>query len=112
MSFISNADHVILGDGFYNKDDIRGNLNNIVTYHIYRRKRHREEIADAPELSSIEPLPKRRRHDGIKVIRNKYLKLNCEIGSGPGYLLHAGEAKGRAVIVKVYDGGPTVLEVF
>ncbi|KAJ6597714.1 hypothetical protein DFH09DRAFT_83907 [Mycena vulgaris] len=108
MSFISNADHVTLGDGVYNH--IRGNLNNIVNYHIYGRKRHREEITDAPELSSIEPLSKRRWHDGIKVIRNKYLKLNCEIGSGPGYLLHAGEAKGRAVIVKVFDGGPTVLE--
>ncbi|KAJ6597682.1 SCA7, zinc-binding domain-containing protein [Mycena vulgaris] len=109
MSFISSTDHVTLGDGVYN--NIRGNLNNIVNnYHFYGRKRHREEIADAPELSSMEPLPKRRRHDGIKVIRNKYLKLKLEIGSGTGYLLHAGEAKGRAVIVKVFDGGPTVLE--
>ncbi|KAJ6597740.1 SCA7, zinc-binding domain-containing protein [Mycena vulgaris] len=108
MSSISNTDHVTLGDGVYN--NIRGNLNNIVNYHFYGRKRHREEIADAPELSSIEPLPKRRRHDGIKVIRNKYLKLKLEIGSGPGYLLHAGEVKGRAVIVKIFDGGPAVLE--
>ncbi|KAJ6597705.1 hypothetical protein DFH09DRAFT_1356857 [Mycena vulgaris] len=106
MSFIANADHVTLGDGVYSNS---GNLN-IVNDHIYGRKRHREEITDTPELSSIEPLPKRRRHDGIKVLRNKYLKLKLEIGSGPGYLLHAGEAKGRAVIVKVFDEGPTVLQ--
>ncbi|KAJ6597723.1 hypothetical protein DFH09DRAFT_1132522 [Mycena vulgaris] len=107
-SFISNTDHVTLGDGAYN--NICGNLNNIVNYHIYGRKRHGEKNTNVPELSSTEPLPKCRRHAGIKVIRNKYLKLKLEIGSGPGYLLHAGEAKGRAVIVKVFDGGPTQLE--
>ncbi|KAJ7100344.1 hypothetical protein C8R44DRAFT_351361 [Mycena epipterygia] len=61
------------------------------------------------------PLDKRRRlrrkeEDGIKIIRNKHLKLICEIGSGPGYYLHAGQNRGRAVIVKVFNTGPTVRE--
>ncbi|KAJ7481984.1 hypothetical protein FB451DRAFT_139660 [Mycena latifolia] len=60
----------------------------------------------------MEPTPNRRRSvDGAKVIRNKHLKLTLEIGSGPGYFLHAGETKGRAVIVKVFnEAGPTVRE--
>ncbi|KAJ7613609.1 hypothetical protein DFH06DRAFT_144082 [Mycena polygramma] len=33
-----------------------------------------------------------------------------EIGSGPGYFLHTGETKGRAVIVKVFNLGPSVRE--
>ncbi|KAJ7482010.1 hypothetical protein FB451DRAFT_1556145 [Mycena latifolia] len=128
MSFISNAGHVTLGDGVYN--NIQGNLN-IVHNAFYRRKRHREQIGDAPDLLSImEPMRKRRRReedseDGIKVrqahylwkrqgpilyqvIRHEHLKLTHEIGSGPGYFLHAGEAKGRAVILKVFNAGPTV----
>ncbi|KAJ6558359.1 hypothetical protein B0H19DRAFT_134807 [Mycena capillaripes] len=32
--------------------------------------------------------------------------------SGPGYFLHAGEARGRAVIVKVFNPGPTFREQF
>ncbi|KAJ6597760.1 hypothetical protein DFH09DRAFT_1304527 [Mycena vulgaris] len=44
------------------------------------------------------------------VIRTKHLKLTLELGSGPGYFLHAGEAKGRAVIVKVFNERPTVRE--
>ncbi|KAJ7692852.1 hypothetical protein B0H17DRAFT_512436 [Mycena rosella] len=51
-----------------------------------------------------------RSRDGIQVIRNKDLKLTLEIGSGPGYFLHTGKAKGRAVIVKVFNPGPTVQE--
>ncbi|KAJ7481944.1 hypothetical protein FB451DRAFT_139288 [Mycena latifolia] len=112
MSFISNADHFTLGDGVYN--NIHGNLN-IVHNAFYGRKRHREEIGDAPDLLSImEPMHKRRREegpeDGIKVIRNKHLKLSLEIASGHGYSLHAGENKGRAVILKVFNAGPTVRE--
>jgi hypothetical protein len=34
-----------------------------------------------------------------------------EIGSGPGYFVHAGENKGHAVIVKVFNAGPNVREV-
>ncbi|KAJ6474101.1 hypothetical protein DFH09DRAFT_1215920 [Mycena vulgaris] len=58
-----------------------------------------------------EPTRKRRRREKIKVIRDKHLKLNLQLGSGPGYFLHAGEVKGRAVIVKVFNAGPTVREV-
>ncbi|KAJ7172890.1 hypothetical protein C8R43DRAFT_675942 [Mycena crocata] len=52
---------------------------------------------------------KRYRSDGdhgIKVLRNKHLKLIHEIGSGPGYFLHAAQIKHRAVIVKVFNSGP------
>ncbi|KAK7022499.1 hypothetical protein R3P38DRAFT_2710462 [Favolaschia claudopus] len=40
---------------------------------------------------------------GIKVIREKYLSLTREIGSGPEYFIHSGESKGRALIVKVFN---------
>ncbi|KAJ7854861.1 hypothetical protein B0H13DRAFT_1903443 [Mycena leptocephala] len=33
-----------------------------------------------------------------------------EIGSGPGYFVHAGENEGHAVIVKVFNAGPNVRE--
>jgi hypothetical protein len=46
-----------------------------------------------------------------QVIRDRDLKLTREIGCGPGYLFHAGEIKGRAVIVKVFTAGPDVREV-
>ncbi|KAJ6597681.1 hypothetical protein DFH09DRAFT_1399342 [Mycena vulgaris] len=99
------------------------------TLRVSGRKRHREEIAGgigldlqqpflwpdaAALLSLIEPSRKRRRReDGIKfrtVIQNKHLKLTLEIGCGPGYFLHTGEIKGRAVIIKVFNQGPTVRE--
>ncbi|KAJ7481977.1 hypothetical protein FB451DRAFT_139611 [Mycena latifolia] len=112
MSFASNVGHLNLGDGVYN--NVHGNY--IVHNIFYGRKRHREEIDDGPgSLSIMEPTPKRRRReedseDGIKVLRNKDLKLTAEIGSGLGYFLHAGEIKGRAVIVKVFNPGPSVRE--
>ncbi|KAJ7481979.1 hypothetical protein FB451DRAFT_139623 [Mycena latifolia] len=112
MSFASNVSHLTLGEGVYN--NVHGNY--IVHNIFYGRKRHREEIGDGPgSLSIMEPTPKRRRReedseDGVKVIRNKDLKLTAEIGSGLGYFLHAGETKGRAVIVKVFNPGPMVRE--
>lgn len=39
MSFISNAEHVTLGDGMYN--NIQGDMN-IVHHNYYGTKRHRE----------------------------------------------------------------------
>ncbi|KAJ7692843.1 hypothetical protein B0H17DRAFT_1179174 [Mycena rosella] len=106
MSFVSNADHFSLGDGVCN--NIHGNFNVYSTF--CGRKHHREEIEDTAAL-----LPMRKRHrqeddsqDGIEIIPNRHLKLTLEIGSGPGYFLHAGEIKGRAVIVKVFNAGPTV----
>ncbi|KAJ6597693.1 hypothetical protein DFH09DRAFT_83731 [Mycena vulgaris] len=109
MSFISNSENFTLGEGVYN------NIHNSFIHNtFYGKKRHREAIEDAPGLLSLEePTRKRRRREeeeGIKVIRNKHLKLTLELGSGPGYFLHAGEAKGRAVIVKVFNAGSTVRE--
>ncbi|KAJ7657628.1 hypothetical protein DFH06DRAFT_452214 [Mycena polygramma] len=73
------------------------------------------EAADGNTSDVLEPVRKRARRrehseDGIKIIRNKHLKLTLEIGSGPGYFLHTGETDGRAVIVKVFNPGPTVRE--
>ncbi|KAJ7432098.1 hypothetical protein B0H11DRAFT_2127452 [Mycena galericulata] len=92
MSFISNCDRISLGDGVYN--NVHGN---IVYNSVYERKRYRPGRT------------KRRRQDEdeLEVIRIKRLKLTHEIGSGPGYLIHAGENKGRAIIVKVFNAGPT-----
>ncbi|KAF7352201.1 hypothetical protein MVEN_01183400 [Mycena venus] len=53
---------------------------------------------------------KRRRmeeEDEIKIIRSKNLELIRDLGSGPGYSLHAGRNRSRAVIVKVFHRGPT-----
>ncbi|KAJ7481989.1 hypothetical protein FB451DRAFT_1237740 [Mycena latifolia] len=114
MSFVSNVDHLTLGEGVYN--NIHGNYIVHNTFYGRKRNRNHEEIDDEPgSLSIMEPTPKRCRReensqDGIKVVRRKHLKLTLEIGSGPGYFLHAGETKGRAVIVKVFNAGPTVRE--
>ncbi|KAJ6597706.1 hypothetical protein DFH09DRAFT_1399389 [Mycena vulgaris] len=126
MSFISNASHLTLGEGVYN------NIHNMTVHNIMRingRKRQREDIDGEiafdldhttrwPNLLSLtEPTRKRRRREEedseeIKVIRNKCLKLTLEIGKGPGYFLHAGETKGRAVIVKVFNTGPAARQQF
>ncbi|KAJ7821455.1 hypothetical protein B0H14DRAFT_2599218 [Mycena olivaceomarginata] len=45
---------------------------------------------------------------GIKIFRSKNIKLIHEIRSGPGYFLHTGQNKGRAVIFKIFNPGPTV----
>ncbi|KAJ6597632.1 hypothetical protein DFH09DRAFT_1304416 [Mycena vulgaris] len=108
MSFISNSENFTLGEGVYN------NIHNNFIHNIfYGKKRHREAIKDAPDMLSLEePTRKRcrREEEFHQVIRKKHLKLTPELGSGPGYSLHAGEAKGRAVIVKVFNAGPTVRE--
>ncbi|KAJ7860594.1 hypothetical protein B0H14DRAFT_3863713 [Mycena olivaceomarginata] len=74
------------------------------------RKRRREEMSEE-ETSPTQTADKRRRleeEDGIKIIPKEHLKLIHEIGRGPGYLLHAGRNNSRAVIVKVFNKGPTV----
>ncbi|KAJ6557803.1 hypothetical protein B0H19DRAFT_121294 [Mycena capillaripes] len=106
MAFISNAHNFTLGEGVYN--NVQGN---IVYNTFYGGKRPRAEIEEPS--TSLEPMRKRRRReedDEIEVFRKKDVKLTAEIGSGPGYFLHAGEARGRAVIVKVFNPGPTVRE--
>ncbi|KAJ7651905.1 hypothetical protein B0H17DRAFT_1147501 [Mycena rosella] len=113
MSFISNVDHLTLGEGVYN--NIHGNLN-IIHNTFYGQKRHREEIGDVPDLlafmGSMRKCRRRREdsEDGIDIIQKKDLKVTLQIASGPGYCLHAGEAKGRAVIVKVFNPSATVRE--
>ncbi|KAJ7613984.1 hypothetical protein FB45DRAFT_260281 [Roridomyces roridus] len=106
MSFISNANGITLGEGTFN--NVHGNLVNI--FHDGRRA----DLGDLPHISEMGDLKRKPRReteiDGLKVIRDKYLDLVLEIGSGPGYFLHAGEFKGRAVIVKVFNAGPTVRE--
>ncbi|KAJ7629748.1 hypothetical protein DFH06DRAFT_1225320 [Mycena polygramma] len=110
MSFVSNVDDLTLGEGVYN--NVHGNLN-ITHNNFYEAKRVYDDIGDTPNL--LEPPRKRRREKdsddgGLKIIRTKHLKLSLEIGAGPGYLLHAGEIKGRAVIVKVFDSAPNARE--
>ncbi|KAJ7649765.1 hypothetical protein FB45DRAFT_2401 [Roridomyces roridus] len=106
MAFISNASGITLGEGTFN--NVHGNLVN-----IFQVRRRRGEHGDSSDLYDLEHggfTRERRREaeiDGIKVIRDKHLNLAVEIGGGPGYLLHAGEIKGRAVIVKVFNAGPT-----
>ncbi|KAJ7320794.1 hypothetical protein DFH08DRAFT_890216 [Mycena albidolilacea] len=103
MPFIENASHFSLGDGVYN--NVHGNI-----YNFYNSKRSREEIEDGSDLALLTRRTEKRRRsnedDGIKIIRSKKLKLIREIGSGPGYLFHAGQKKGDAVIVKVFNPGP------
>jgi hypothetical protein len=41
-----------------------------------------------------------------QIVPSKNLKPIYEIGSGPGYFLHAGQNKGDAVIIKVFNPGP------
>ncbi|KAJ7613911.1 hypothetical protein FB45DRAFT_258463 [Roridomyces roridus] len=109
MSFISNASGITLGEGTFN--NVHGNLVN-----IFPRRRRRRENGDSPDFSEFgigEPTRKRRRKtemDEPNIIRERHLDLTLELGSGPGYLLHAGEVKGRAVIVKVFNAGPSARE--
>ncbi|KAF7328972.1 hypothetical protein MVEN_02527200 [Mycena venus] len=83
-----------------------------VQFNFYgTRKRCREEMSEDSTSLSTQSRVKRRRlkeADGVKIIQSNELKLVGEIGSGPGYLFHAGENEGRAVIVKVFNKGPTV----
>ncbi|KAJ7649774.1 hypothetical protein FB45DRAFT_2719 [Roridomyces roridus] len=116
MSFISNASGITLREGTFN--NIQGDLVNIFQAEnlarvdigalleslLGEKRRRREESTDAEE-----PARKRRREnaeeDGPEVVRYKDLNLTHEIGRGPGYLLHAGNMKRRAVIVKVFNAG-------
>ncbi|KAJ7852157.1 hypothetical protein B0H13DRAFT_2084496 [Mycena leptocephala] len=110
MSFLSSAENFSLGEGVYN--NVHGTC--IVHNHLYSAKRQREEIEDGPDGQELQGNRRKRRRreddDDIEIIPTKHLKLTCEIGSGPGYFIHAGENKGRAVIVKVFNAGPNVRE--
>ncbi|KAJ7607846.1 hypothetical protein B0H17DRAFT_1153886 [Mycena rosella] len=47
----------------------------------------------------------------IRHPKQTQLKLTIEIGSSPGCLLHAGETRYQAVIIQVFNVGPTVREI-
>ncbi|KAJ7250399.1 hypothetical protein C8J57DRAFT_683753 [Mycena rebaudengoi] len=101
MSFISNAAHFTLGEGVYNNVP-----NGDVYINYFGKKRGREEIyVDSPRKRHRE-----KEDAGPKILRIKHIKLTREIGSGPGYLLHAGTNRSRAVIVKVFNSGNTARE--
>ncbi|KAJ6457494.1 hypothetical protein C8R47DRAFT_1247175 [Mycena vitilis] len=115
MSFVSDVGHLTLGEGVYN--NVHGNLN--ITLNNSYGEKDRPKIdgeysqscgkdslltCSMDAKTSLESTNKES-DDDIEVIRAKHLKLDLEIGSGPGYFLHAGEAKCRAAIVKVFDSG-------
>ncbi|KAJ7649763.1 hypothetical protein FB45DRAFT_1049943 [Roridomyces roridus] len=112
MSFISNASGITLGEGTFN--NVQGNLVNIflpegqradigaLMESILDERRRREDSTDVEEAARR---GKSEEEDGLEIIRHKDLDLTHEIGGGPGYLLHAGNIKRRAVIVKVFNAG-------
>ncbi|KAJ7788996.1 hypothetical protein B0H13DRAFT_1936509, partial [Mycena leptocephala] len=98
MSFVTNSDHFSITAGVCNNAN-----GNIIHYNCCGRRCHRE-IEDE-SLDSTDKRRRTEREDGIKV-----WELIHEIGGGPGYLIHAGTNKGRAVIVKVFNAGPSARE--
>ncbi|KAF8170717.1 hypothetical protein K438DRAFT_1853827 [Mycena galopus ATCC 62051] len=102
MSFIENASHFSLGDGVYT--NVHGNI-----YNFYSTT-PLKALEDESQLSRLTQRVEkacRLNDDGLEIIPSKDLKLIREIGSGPGYFLHAGQNKGHAVIVKVLNSGPS-----
>ncbi|KAJ6597715.1 hypothetical protein DFH09DRAFT_1399418 [Mycena vulgaris] len=92
MAFISNASHF--------------------TFEPTHKRRRREE-EDSEEIKVRKcHIAEGEGADFPQVIRNKRLKLTLEIGRGPGYILHAGETKGQAVTVEVFNTGPAVRQQF
>ncbi|KAJ7182452.1 hypothetical protein C8R43DRAFT_940606 [Mycena crocata] len=108
MAFIANSDNVTLGDGVYN------NVLTLLCCPIALIAML--SLEGLHELGLSLTTNKRHRHEepqwlaGLQIIRNEHLKLICELGSGPGYFLHAGQNKTRAVIVKVFKEAPTAEE--
>ncbi|KAJ6560120.1 hypothetical protein B0H19DRAFT_1260766 [Mycena capillaripes] len=99
----------------------RGTFITAANVDIYGPKRRREEEIDEKSFYFVTPVTlltrvhftdesflARRRKDGVKIIRSRHIKLLGEIGSGPGYFLHAAQNKGRPVIVRVFNRSPTV----
>ncbi|KAJ7176476.1 hypothetical protein C8R46DRAFT_1346518 [Mycena filopes] len=102
MPFVSAVDHasVTFGDGVYN--NVQGNLNHTVTTHYHNHFYGKR----------AESFPDQEDEDEIEVIQKKHITLLCEIGDrlNPQYQLHAGRARGRASIIKVFTSGPTARE--
>ncbi|KAJ7613940.1 hypothetical protein FB45DRAFT_259550 [Roridomyces roridus] len=115
MSFISNASGITLREGTFN--NIQGDFVNIfqagnlasadigsLLQSLLEDKRRRREDSAGVE----EPAQRREEteeEDGLEVVRYRDLRLTREIGRGPGYHLHTGNIKLRAVIVKVFNAG-------
>ncbi|KAF7361287.1 hypothetical protein MSAN_01161200 [Mycena sanguinolenta] len=77
-------------------------------FNVRGMKRRREETEDESASSLLtRSVDKRRRlnedEDEIEIISSRNLKLIREIGSGPGYFVHAGQNNSRAVLVKVFN---------
>ncbi|KAJ7269325.1 hypothetical protein B0H12DRAFT_32950 [Mycena haematopus] len=104
-SFGSHAGHFTLRKGVSN--NIHGNVVHN-TFVNYGKKRPREEIRNAPDLLTV-TLGETARDDYSPEEEDDidHLKLSSEIGRGPGYYFSVGKIKGRAVIVQVFDRGPT-----
>ncbi|KAJ7176489.1 hypothetical protein C8R46DRAFT_1213067 [Mycena filopes] len=104
MPFVSAVDHasVTFGDGVYN--NVQGNLNH-TTNHTVTTHYHNHFYGKPDSV----PTQDQEDEDDIEVLQKKHITLLCEIGDGvnPQYQLHAGRARGRASIIKVFTSGPT-----
>ncbi|KAJ6469200.1 hypothetical protein C8R47DRAFT_1078103 [Mycena vitilis] len=127
MAFISNTEHVTLGDGVFN--NVQGNLVHNVHNHFYGMPDYAGAIeadngprgqvqaeGDGIELreprmrTAVEDDDEEEEDDEIEIIRWKQIKVTQEIRGGSGYYLHAARHKGRAVVVKVFNPGPRARE--
>ncbi|KAJ6520233.1 hypothetical protein C8R45DRAFT_954386 [Mycena sanguinolenta] len=99
-SFGSNAGQFTLRKGVSN--NIHGNVVHN-TFFNYGRKRHQQDLESEPPFSP-EPVEEEEEEEEDDI---QHLKLSREIGRGPGYHFSVGKIKGRAVIVQVFDRGPT-----
>ncbi|KAJ7604823.1 hypothetical protein DFH06DRAFT_274452 [Mycena polygramma] len=134
MAFVSNTEHVTLGDGVFN--NVQGNLVHHVHNHFYGMPDHPRaieacngpqrqvqaegdgiEVRESGVRTAIEAGNLQRHADDeeeeddeIEIIRWKQIKVIQEIRGGSGYLLHAARHNGRAVVVKVFNSGPGARE--
>ncbi|KAJ6510457.1 hypothetical protein C8R45DRAFT_389237 [Mycena sanguinolenta] len=86
--------------------------NNGNIYNFHGIKRRPEETEDRSDSSLLKQRADKRRPlnedgDEIEIIPRRNLKLIRQIGSGPGYFFHAAQNNGDAVIVKVFNRGPS-----
>ncbi|KAJ6478473.1 hypothetical protein C8R47DRAFT_632283 [Mycena vitilis] len=114
MALVSDVDHVALNGGEFTS--VQGNLvnNHNVVYNTfnYGTKRFCELESGDSDVPHHRPRKRQRQENfGIQAIGLDDLKLTREIGSGAGYFLHDGQAKGRAVIIKVFNSGPTARQL-
>ncbi|KAK6966529.1 hypothetical protein R3P38DRAFT_2590762 [Favolaschia claudopus] len=109
MAFISNANNFTLGDGVYN--NVHGNLINHTVIYLGQASLSTETISDGNTSLRKQNIKESSRWTSLQIIRENHLTLLRQIGSGPGYFLHSGESKGRAMIVKVFIRGADARKV-